>query len=87
MTFFDKLKIRSAYIIIIITVIVYIYSKSEFYEVQVDSAEIQDKIDELEKSIDETTVKINTENARDQISTDYPDLDINDNVYYLEQNE
>ncbi len=87
MTFFNKLKIRSAYIIIIVTAVIYIYSKSEFYEIQVDSADIQEKINELEKSIDETTVKINTENARDQIATDYPDLDINDNVYYLEQDE
>lgn len=87
MKFADKFKIRTAYILIIIMAIVYIYSKSEIYEIQVETTKIQSEISELEKSIDETTVKINTENARDQISTDYPDLDIYDNVYYLEQNE
>lgn len=87
MNFFDKLKIRTAYLLLIVTAIVYIYSKSEMYEIQVDTTKIQSEISELEKSIDEITVKINTENARDQISTDYPDLDIHNNVYYLEQNE
>ncbi len=87
MSSFDKFKIRTAYLLIIFTIGIYIFAKSEMYEIQVDSAEIQNKISDFEKSIDETTVKINTENARDQIETDYPDLEINDNVYYLEQDE
>ncbi len=87
MSSFDKFKIRTAYLLIIFTIGIYIFAKSEMYEIQVDSAEIQNKISDFKKSIDETTVKINTENARDQIETDYPDLEINDNVYYLEQDE
>ncbi len=87
MSFGERFRKRMAYLLIIVAIGVYVISKSQTYEILVQTADLQQKIDEVEKQVDEITVKINTENSNDQVKEDYPDLDVENNVYYLEKNE
>ncbi len=87
MSFFDRLKVRIAYLFIFIAIVVYVISKSQTYEILIETSDIRTKISEIEKQVDEITVKINTENSNDQVKTDYPELDVENNVYYLEKHE
>ncbi len=83
----DRFKIRISYLFIFVAVTVYIISKSQTYEILIETADVKSKINEIEKQVDEITVKINTENSNDKVKDDYPDLDVENNVYYLENNE
>ncbi len=83
----DRFKIRIAYLFIFVAVTVYIISKSQTYEILIETADVKSKINEIEKQVDEITVKINTGNSNDKVKNDYPDLDVENNVYYLEKNE
>ncbi len=83
----DRFKIRIAYLFIFVAVTVYIISKSQTYEVLIETADVKGNINEIEKQVDEITVKINTENSNDKVKDDYPDLDVENNVYYLENDE
>ncbi len=83
----DRFKIRIAYLFIFVAVTVYIVSKSQTYEILIETAEVKGDINEIEKQVDEITVKINTENSNDKVKDDYPDLDVENNVYYLENDE
>ncbi len=87
MSFFYRLKVRIAYLFIFIAIVVYVISKSQTYEILIETSDIRTKISEIEKQVDEITVKINTENSNDQVKTDYPELDVENNVYYLEKHE
>ncbi len=83
----DRFKIRIAYLFIFVAVTVYIVSKSQTYEILIETANVKGDINEIEKQVDEITVKINTENSNDKVKDDYPDLDVENNVYYLENDE
>lgn len=87
MSFGDRFKVRISYILIGIAILIYVISKSQTYEILIQTSDIQSKINEVEKQVDEITVKINTENSNELVQDDFPDLDVENNVYYLEQNE
>ncbi len=87
MDFKERLKIRISYLLILLSIIVYVFSKSAVYETKIDTSEKQSKISDIEKDLDEITVKINMKNSRSQIKKEYPNLELHDNVYYLEKDE
>ncbi len=87
MKFSERLKVRITYILIMLVIIVYVFSKSAVYEAKIETSDTQAKISDIEKDLDEITVKINMKNSHDQIVKEYPDLELHDNVYYLEKNE
>ncbi len=83
----ERVKVRVAYLLIVLAIIIYVFSKSTLYETKIETSEEQAKISDIEKDLDEITVKINMKNSRDQIEKEYPDLELHDNVYYLEKDE
>ena len=80
-------RLKIVLILFVIYGIVYMILNTMYYEKAAMRQEVINTNEELENEIDLLDVDINTLNARDKIIKENPDLDLRENVYYLEDDE
>ena len=84
---FNKFKIITCYVIIIFSIATYVVSQTLLYSYYSDQEETKSNISAKKDEYDKMMVKINTINSREKIIAENPNLEIRDNVYYLESYE
>lgn len=68
-----------------ISLVLYIGVKSYVYQLDYTNYELEIKIDELDKENSELYIYVTTLYSRTDIVNKYPELSLNNNIYYLEE--
>ncbi|MGL5021521.1 MAG: hypothetical protein ACRC5R_05830 [Mycoplasmatales bacterium] len=84
---FNKFKIITCYVIIIFSISTYVVSQTLLYSYYSNQEDTKSDISTKKDEYDKMMVKINTINSREKIIAENPNLEIRDNVYYLESYE
>lgn len=81
-----RLRLFISYFFILFVIVVYVASNTYHYKFSLQQQDMETEISDLKGQINDIEMKINTTNSRTNVTKKYPDLTINDNVYYLENN-
>ncbi len=84
---FYKIKVIFTYLLITSSILIYISSQTQLYRYYMENEIIKTQIKELKDENDQIMIKINLQNSRQSIIEDNPELEIRDNVFYLEEYE
>lgn len=82
-----KVRLFVSYFCIVILIIFYVFSNVYHYKISLSQIQNQSEINTTRDEINNNYMKINTSNSRAKILEKYPELSIQDNVYYLESYE
>lgn len=82
-----KFRLFVSYFFIFFSIGFYVISNVYHYQISLEQITNQSAINKIKDEINNNYMKINTSNSRTKILDEFPNLSIEDNVYYLESNE
>ncbi len=78
---------RIAFGVFVVSFFLYIVIKSTTYSINVENYHLEADLNELTTSNDELQIQLATNLSRTELMEKYPDLELYDNIYYIESEE
>lgn len=67
--------------------LVYVLAKTTTYSTSFENYKLQDQLTELQNTNDELKIQLTTNLSRTELMEKYPDLELYDNIFYMEEEE
>ncbi len=66
---------------------VYVFAKTTTYSTRFDNYNLQEELTELQNTNDELKIQLTTNLSRTELMEKYPELELYDNIFYIEEEE
>ncbi len=71
--------------IFIISCFIYVIAKTSTYNISYQNFQLQEKVTELSTKNDELQIQLTTNLSRTELMEKYPNLELYDNIFYIEE--
>ncbi len=68
-----------------ISCLIYVVAKTSTYSVSYQNYQLEEKVTELSTTNDELQIQLTTNLSRTELMEKYPDLELYDNIFYIEE--
>ncbi len=77
----------ASYVILIFCFIVYVIVKSRTYSLNVENFNLDADLTSINNENDELQIQLTTNLSRTELMEKYPELELHDNIYYIEEED
>ncbi len=73
--------------VFVISCLVYVFAKTATYTISYDNYNLKENLTEITNNNDELQIQLTTNLSRTELMEKYPDLELYDNIFYIEEEE
>lgn len=71
--------------VFVISGLIYVLAKTSTYSISYENYQLQEQLTELSTNNDELQIQLTTNLSRTELMEKYPDLELYDNIFYIEE--
>ncbi|WOO88511.1 hypothetical protein R2F61_06160 [Mollicutes bacterium LVI A0078] len=71
--------------VFVISGLIYVLAKTSTYSISYENYQLQEQLTELSTNNDELQIQLTTNLSRTELMEKYPDLQLYDNIFYIEE--
>lgn len=71
--------------VFVISGLIYVLAKTSTYSISYENYQLQEQLTELSTNNDELQIQLTTNLSRTELMGKYPDLELYDNIFYIEE--
>ncbi len=71
--------------VFVISCVVYVFAKTATYTISYENYNLQEQLTEITNDNDELQIQLTTNLSRTELMEKYPDLELYDNIFYIEE--
>lgn len=74
-----------SYVLFAVALMLYLIIKTQVYAISVENTRLEEEITNYQKENSDLLIELTNLSSREQLMESYPNLKINDNIYYLKE--